>query len=180
MAKTYSQLLKDIEALTAQAQARKAKEAPGVIAKIKQAIEFYGLSASDLGLDGAASRAPSPSVKVARKAVASKKTGSVKAASGAKYGDGSGNVWSGRGPRPHWLRDALANGRQLSEFLTGGSSAAPSADEAPAVKPAAKKRGAAKKAVRGSAKTAAKKSGRAARGSDSAAPSTTEPGATIA
>jgi DNA-binding protein H-NS len=178
MAKTYSQLLKDIEALTAQAQARKAKEAPGVIEKIKQAIEFYGLTASDLGLDGSTRSAPS--VKVARKAVASKKTGNVKAASGAKYGDGSGNVWSGRGPRPHWLRDALANGRQLSEFLTGAVSAAPSADEAPAAKPAAKKRGAAKKAARGSVKAAAKKSGRAARGGDSAASATTESGATAA
>lgn len=177
MAKTYSQLLKDIEALTAQAQARKAKEAPGVIAKIKQAIEFYGLTASDLGLDGSAGSGPS--VKAARKA-AGKKAGKVKAASGAKYGDGTGNVWSGRGPRPHWLRDALANGRQLSEFLVGGASASAPAEEAPAAKPAAKKRGAAKKAARGSAKTAAKKSRRTARGADSAAPATPEVGTATA
>ncbi len=30
--------------------------------------------------------------------------------------DGDGNTWVGRGPRPQWLRDALASGRSLGNF----------------------------------------------------------------
>jgi DNA-binding protein H-NS len=33
-----------------------------------------------------------------------------------KYRDGEGNTWVGRGPRPQWLRDALANGKTLADF----------------------------------------------------------------
>ena len=29
---------------------------------------------------------------------------------------GHGNTWVGRGKRPQWLRDALAAGKQLSDF----------------------------------------------------------------
>lgn len=36
----------------------------------------------------------------------------------AKYADQAGNIWSGRGPRPKWLKDALAAGKQLAEFST--------------------------------------------------------------
>jgi DNA-binding protein H-NS len=35
-----------------------------------------------------------------------------------KYRDAaSGNTWTGRGLQPRWLRDALASGRKLSEFV---------------------------------------------------------------
>lgn len=34
-----------------------------------------------------------------------------------KYDDGNGNTWVGRGPRPKWVKDALAAGRGLDEFL---------------------------------------------------------------
>ncbi|MDM0128070.1 H-NS family nucleoid-associated regulatory protein [Variovorax arabinosiphilus] len=36
-----------------------------------------------------------------------------------KYANGQGKVWSGRGPRPHWLRDALAAGKSLESFAIG-------------------------------------------------------------
>ncbi len=35
----------------------------------------------------------------------------------AKYGDRLGNTWGGRGKRPGWLREALASGRRLEDFL---------------------------------------------------------------
>lgn len=35
-----------------------------------------------------------------------------------KYADGNGNTWVGQGPRPQWVKDALAAGRGLDEFLT--------------------------------------------------------------
>ena len=34
-----------------------------------------------------------------------------------KYRDAAGNVWSGRGLKPRWLRDALANGAKAESFL---------------------------------------------------------------
>jgi hypothetical protein len=36
----------------------------------------------------------------------------------AKYADQAGNTWSGKGPRPKWLKDAIAAGMQLADFNT--------------------------------------------------------------
>ena len=48
-----------------------------------------------------------------------------KAARAVKYRDAAGNTWGGMGKRPQWLRDALASGKQLGDFLVGrGDSAA--------------------------------------------------------
>lgn len=112
MAKTYSQLLQGIEALKRQAEERRKKEVAGVIGRIRQAIEFYGLTAADLGLGGAAAG-------VAKKA----RAGKASVRGGAKFSDGAGNTWSGRGPRPRWLREALANGQSLQEFQHGPAAA---------------------------------------------------------
>lgn len=113
MAKTSAQIQKQIEALQREADAIKRKEVPGVIARIKEAIRHYDLTAADLGLQPAASKAPKEPFKTKAKSTA------------AKFADGAGNVWSGRGPRPAWLRAALAAGKALSDFATaasGGSS----------------------------------------------------------
>lgn len=34
----------------------------------------------------------------------------------AKYADGAGNTWSGRGRKPKWLKDALMSGSSLNDF----------------------------------------------------------------
>lgn len=34
-----------------------------------------------------------------------------------KYRDNNGNEWSGRGIQPNWLRDHIANGRSIEDFL---------------------------------------------------------------
>lgn len=34
-----------------------------------------------------------------------------------KYTDEAGNIWSGRGPRPKWVKDALASGKSLNDFV---------------------------------------------------------------
>lgn len=36
----------------------------------------------------------------------------------AKYSDGSGNSWRGKGKRPAWLQQRLDEGHELSEFLS--------------------------------------------------------------
>lgn len=108
MAQSYKQLQKQIEALQKKADQLKAQEVGGVVNRIKVAIAHYGLTAEQLGF-GAASTA-------ARRAVASTKSA---ASSTEKYSDGMGHSWGGRGPRPQWLRDALAAGKTLDDFSTG-------------------------------------------------------------
>jgi DNA-binding protein H-NS len=112
MAKTYSQLLQGIEVLKRQAEERRKKEIAGVVGRIRKAIEFYGLTAADLGLGGGAGG-------VAKKAPPGKASGR----GAAKYSDDAGNIWSGRGPRPRWLREALANGQSLEQFQRGPAAA---------------------------------------------------------
>jgi DNA-binding protein H-NS len=112
MAQSYTQIQKQIETLQRQADELRQKEVGGVIARIKEAISHYGLTADQLGL-GKVATGPR---------TAGKRAGRV---SSAKYSDGAGNVWSGRGPRPIWLREAIAAGKTLQEFATGtGSSRA--------------------------------------------------------
>lgn len=114
MTKTYEQLKKQIEALSQQAEVLRRKEVAGVVERIKEAIDAYGLSAADLGF----APASGGGVKVAAKK--GKARGARVRAAGAgaqpRYRDGAGNVWGGRGPRPRWLREAIAAGRKLEEF----------------------------------------------------------------
>jgi DNA-binding protein H-NS len=100
MPKTYSQLMDEIQALQARADELKQSEVRGVIARIKEAIAAYGLSPADLFGSGR------------------RKAGASGPSRAPRYADGKGNVWGGRGPRPRWLRDALASGKKLSDFET--------------------------------------------------------------
>ena len=52
-------------------------------------------------------------------ALAAKKSAGKKRRKGAgktKYRDDAGNAWTGFGPQPRWLKDAIAGGRVLDEF----------------------------------------------------------------
>jgi DNA-binding protein H-NS len=120
MTPTYKRIQKKIESLQRQADKLRASEVHGVISRIKVAIEHYGLTAEQLGFGAKAMQAKA-------------KPGKTAPAQTAKYSDGNGNAWSGRGPRPRWLRDALNAGRTLEEFgaaavpakASGGSKKAP-------------------------------------------------------
>ena len=125
MAQTYKQIQKQIEQLQRQAEALRGSEIKGVVDRIKVAIAHYGLTAAHLGLDS-----------VPRKAA-----GKKGAKASAKFSDGADNVWSGRGPRPRWLREALAAGRSIEEFKSGSmvkSKLASAIDKMEAATPAAK------------------------------------------
>lgn len=117
MTKTYTQIIAQIETLQQQASSLKAKEVDGVIERIKEAIAAYGLTAADLGLAGA-KRGPKPAA-VKRKIASRPSKPQAKRADAPKYSDGNGNVWSGRGPRPKWLKEALGAGKALSDFAQG-------------------------------------------------------------
>jgi DNA-binding protein H-NS len=119
MAKSLAQIQNQIAKLEQQAQALKAKEAKGVIARIKEAIAHYDLSAEDLGLTTArgkpgrpAGAAPAKAARKSGKAAGPKKTVGV-----IKFRDEAGNEWTGRGKRPNWYKAALAAGKTSESLL---------------------------------------------------------------
>lgn len=109
-----------IAALQAKAEAIRKQEVGEVVAKIKDAIEHYGLTAADLGLSAAAPKAAKalqaskPGRKPGRPA-GSKTAG--KPVRAAKYTDGQGRTWGGIGKRPDWFKAALAAGKSPEELL---------------------------------------------------------------
>ncbi len=116
--KSYAQLIKQIEILQKEAEDIRRSEVNGVVARIREAMAHYGLTAADLGLTPAPASAPR---KAAAKAPfktrkAGKTTKAGKAAPVVKFRDEAGNVWVGRGKRPQWIRDALAAGKSLKDF----------------------------------------------------------------
>lgn len=121
MAQTYAKLQKQIKVLQRQAEGIRLREVQGVVDRIKAAISHYGLTPEQL-------------FGKARAAQRTKLNGrSKKIDNNAKYVDGAGNVWSGRGPRPGWLRAAISGGASLDDFranFAGGS-----ANDSPLVQP---------------------------------------------
>lgn len=107
MAQTLAQITKQIEKLQKEADALRHAELKGVVDRIKVAIAHYGLTPDQLGFG-------KPAVKSAKSAKTAAKSGSKTAA--PRFANDEGQVWSGRGPRPRWLREALAGGRSLEEF----------------------------------------------------------------
>ena len=112
MSKNYAALVKQIASLQAEAEKVRKQEIEGVVARIRDAIAHYQLSAADLGFGakGPARAAKAPA-KRGRKPGKAKKTSAA-----VKFRDEAGNTWVGRGKRPQWLRDALAGGKQLADF----------------------------------------------------------------
>lgn len=115
MTKTYAQLAREIQTLQAHAEKLRQSETKDVIARLNESIAQYGLTAQDLHFPGAS--ASSSSSRSARPGTSSRATAS---SDGAKYSDGPGRVWGGRGPRPAWLREAMAQGRSLESFAATG------------------------------------------------------------
>ncbi|HUG26580.1 H-NS histone family protein [Piscinibacter sp.] len=143
--KTYSAIKAEIAKLEKQAEAMRQAEVAGVIAKIKTAIEAYGLTAADLGF-GPGSARPARQTK----GKSGKKTS--KTVGVAKYRDPkSGKTWTGRGKPPGWI----AGVKNRDNYLIDGPAAA---DTAGATK--------AKRSVNGTRKAkrpSAKRSGRSRR-----------------
>jgi DNA-binding protein H-NS len=105
-----------IAKLQVQAEALRAREVAGVVARIREAIVHYGLTAADLGL-GSTMAKPS---KRAGSGAPTKPTGKAatkKAPRAIKFTDGQGKTWSGIGKRPNWYKDALAAGKTPQDLL---------------------------------------------------------------
>lgn len=117
MKQTYHQLKKQIAALQSQAEGAKRSEVAGVIAQAKEAIQVYGLTRQDLFDAGTTRVAKVPKPAKDRRVRKAKSTE-------AKYADGKGGLWVGRGKRPQWLSDLLKAGAKLEDFLAGKVQAA--------------------------------------------------------
>lgn len=117
MTKTYQSILKQIDSLKAEAELLRRQEVDGVVERIREAIAHYGLSAADLGLSGARSKAPPVAAKKRRNgAVKAGKPAGAKGQRAVKYRNDAGGSWGGIGKRPQWLRDAIAAGKSLQDF----------------------------------------------------------------
>ena len=119
--KSLVQLEKQIDALKRQADDLRKREAAGVAARIREAIEAYGFTADELGFGAAGAKSSSSSSSsspaAAPRTVARKSNGtSSKAKPAVRFRDEAGNTWIGRGPRPAWFKEALAAGKKASDF----------------------------------------------------------------
>lgn len=111
MAQSFQQLQKQIEVLKAKAEQIKLAELKGVVAKIRAAIDAYGITSQDLFGSSA-------------KSTPTKQLRGPSRPGEAKFSDGKGNTWVGRGKRPQWIRDALQAGSKLEDFLGRANSPA--------------------------------------------------------
>ena len=110
---TYASIQAQIQKLTRQAEALRTQEIKGVVERIKVAIDAYGLTAEDLGLGAT----PAPRAATVRNTPRKVSSVKKKRASVIRYKDTNGNAWSGFGPKPRWLREAVAAGASI-ESLT--------------------------------------------------------------
>ncbi len=97
---TYKELLEQREALEQQIAEARQTEVALAIAKAKQLIAEYGLTAADCGFRGVAAFA-----------------GKTKTTVAVKFRGPNGETWSGRGKAPNWLTSLEAQERHRDEFL---------------------------------------------------------------
>jgi DNA-binding protein H-NS len=94
--KTYEDIEAAIAELEKQTQAVLDQERAGLISRIKEAIEAYGLTAQDLGLAG--------HTEASERGTASKRQAAATTAGVPKYRDPqTGKTWTGRGKPPNWI-----------------------------------------------------------------------------
>jgi DNA-binding protein H-NS len=119
MAKNLASIQRQIERLQQEATSLKKKEVGGVIARIKAAVEQYGITVADL-FGGRGRRAKKgrgrPTAKTSGKTTRASRRGLKGSRVPPKYRDGHGNTWAGRGNQPRWLVAALKSGKKLEDF----------------------------------------------------------------
>jgi DNA-binding protein H-NS len=99
---TYAEIQKQIAELQKKAEQLRSQERNDAIADVKAKIKTYGITAVELGFPGGARKSGKSSVKVVKV---------------VKFRDANGNTWSGgRGRKPQWILDAMAAGKDLSQF----------------------------------------------------------------
>lgn len=97
---TLAALIAQRDDLQRQIDALEAESRAALIAQAHAALAALGVVAADL--------VPARVSRKARRA---------HAPAPVRYRDGAGNTWAGRGKQPVWLRDRLAAGATLGDFL---------------------------------------------------------------
>jgi len=134
----YIQLKNQIQKLQKEAEILRKRERNETVARIKEAIAAFELTAEDLGLSGTKLSRPvgkavkkskgggtaatkrrgrpaksAPAQKAGRKSAGSDKRSVV----APKYRDSAtGTTWTGRGKQPKWLAAAIKGGKRLEDF----------------------------------------------------------------
>lgn len=144
MAKSVEQLNQQIAKLQQQVELAKAREAEGVIKRIREAVEHYGLTPEQIFGTGSGRRTRGAVLKAAtagKRKVGTPSTRSGKSSSKPvsrtsgvgvpggkgrspltgikvppKFADDQGNTWTGRGNTPRWLKEAIASGKTKEDF----------------------------------------------------------------
>lgn len=86
-----------------------------MVAALAAGQSLESLTVGGVGTKSTSVAKRSVSAKAA-KPKALKSTKATKSASVAKYRDTDGHAWSGMGPKPGWLKEALAAGKALADF----------------------------------------------------------------
>lgn len=95
----YKELQEQIAALQKQAEEVRQQEIAAVVADIKAKMAEYGITLQDLGAAGR------------RRSRAKASVGQPKYRNPA-----TGETWTGKGRKPGWLVQALAQGKSLADF----------------------------------------------------------------
>ena len=104
----YQEIQAQIAELQRKAAQIRATERAAAIENIRTLLATFEISASELALDARVLERPR-----ATKTVVQAQTKKLP----AKYRDGAGNEWSGRGLQPRWLKAAIANGATAESFI---------------------------------------------------------------
>jgi len=111
LAKTLAQVNAQIAKLQKEAQTLKSKEVSGVVRRIREAIEHYGLTADDLGLSRTRVVKRREAVTPASGKPGRKRRGALRSAGVVKFRDEEGRTWTGHGRAPNWYKAALESGK---------------------------------------------------------------------
>lgn len=100
---SLQELIAQKEALEREIERTRDQDRSDAIAKVRDLMSQYGLTAADLTTKKTAKNGGSRGGKGGKVA--------------AKYRNtATGDTWSGRGLQPKWLKAALVSGRKLSDF----------------------------------------------------------------
>lgn len=99
---SYADLMKQAQALMAEAEQKRKEELANVISDIKAKMKELGITVADLGAG------------VTKSAGQSKAS---KSAAPAKYKGPNGELWAGGpGRKPEWVRAVLASGKSIEDY----------------------------------------------------------------
>jgi DNA-binding protein H-NS len=128
---TYSELMTQANALVAQAEAARAAEKVEAIAHIRKTMKDLDVAIAEVAgyrstqLPGHAPDGPVSKWPWTARGKSKANGPGGKTSRPARFKGPLGELWSGVGRRPDWLKQALAQGKKVSDFEIAGNSSTP-------------------------------------------------------